>query len=316
MRLARDLSAHLLRGTGLMRPEVVVFDITHRCNSRCAGCAFREPEAGELPSARWVELAREAADLGFRELVLTGGEPLSHPDITTLLPALARHLPVALMTNGLALRKHAALVRDAAARVFVSWDAATEETYLRLRGLNGLRALREGAEALRGRPLHARVTLWAENIDELDQIREMTEASGCDAMSVLAADTSSAAFGDREGHTLEEGPLGQPPRPEQLPRLSAFLSAATRDPFIEMSAYARDRSLRLSEGQVEAPRCLAPWTSGVVDPTGAWRHCFFLPTAAHTRGGLRAAMRESRPERRHLDVDRHPVCARCVCWRG
>ncbi|GDX83302.1 hypothetical protein LBMAG42_51130 [Deltaproteobacteria bacterium] len=108
---ARALRSRLLRATGLMHPEVVIFDVTHRCTSQCVGCAFRDPEPNELPTARWIELAREAKRLGFREIMVTGGEPLAHPEIGVLLPGLARELPVSLITNGLALAKHAGLVR-------------------------------------------------------------------------------------------------------------------------------------------------------------------------------------------------------------
>jgi len=308
--VVRDLGTHLLKATGFVRPEVVIFDVTHRCTSRCVGCAFRDPEPGELPVSRWVELAREARGLGFSELVLTGGEPLAHPEIGELLPALARELPVALLTNGLALRKHAALVRTHATRVFVSWDAATEDTYERLRGVRGLAAVREGVRALGGHPTHARVTVWAENVGELAAIRAAAQEAGCTEMSLLAADTSSGGFGER-------GELrGGPPRAEQIPALRAFLDGVATDPFVLMSAYARERVTRLSAGEAEPPRCSAPWTSGVVDPTGRWRHCFFLESTADVTGGLRAALRSARPERRRLDVTQHPVCARCVCWRA
>ena len=80
-----------------------------------------------------------------------------------------------------------------------------------------------------------------------------------------------------------------------------------------MSPYAIDRLLLLAEGGTEPARCLAPWTSGVVDPTGNWRHCFFLASTADTNLGLRSAMRASRSERRALRVETNPVCARCVC---
>lgn len=310
MRGARAIGTHLLRATGFVRPEVVVFDVTHRCTSRCVGCAFREAAPGELTVSRWVELAREARVLGFREIVLTGGEPLAHPEVDVLLPGLARELPVALMTNGLALRRHSDLVRAHAERVFVSWDAARDETYERLRGVRGLSAVREGVRSLRGRHAHARVTVWSENVGELMAIREAAKEAGCTELSLLAADTSSGGFGERG---LERG---RPPRVDQLPLLREFLDRTRDDPFVVMSEYARERLLLLSEGRSEPARCSAPWTSGVVDPTGLWRHCFFLESSADTSRGLRAAMRGARSERRSLEVARNPVCARCVCWRG
>lgn len=307
---ARTIRSQLLRATGLMHPEVVIFDVTHRCTSRCAGCAFREPEVGELPASRWVELAREARALGFREIVVTGGEPLAHPEIADILPGLARQLPVSLMTNGFALRKHAALVREHAARVFVSWDAASEEVYEQIRGIRGLAAVREGVRALAGHHAHARVTVWAENIPELASIRAAAREAGCTEMSLLAADTTSAGFGER-GEVR-----GTAPRADQRAQLQAFVESLRGDPFVVMSEYARSRLVLLSMGGVQAARCSAPWTSGVVDPTGRWRHCFFLASTADVEHGLKAAARAARGQRRMLDIGSNPACARCVCWRA
>lgn len=306
----RSLAHHVLPRTGLVKPEVMVFDVTHRCTSRCRGCAFREAEAGELSVARWGELAEEAKALGFRELVLTGGEPLAHPEIATLLPALARSLPVALMTNGLALEKHAALVRAHTQSVFVSLDAATDATYRRIRGVNGLGAVRAGIRAMRGHLTHVRVTVWAETIPELPALFAMARGDGARELSLLACDTESDGFGDRGDDR------GTPPGPPDLPALRTALDSLRGDPLLAMSPGSIDRLLFLAAGQRGPPRCLAPWTSGVVDPTGHWRHCFFLPSTADTSRGLRAALRHARPERRQLDVATDPTCARCVCWRG
>ena len=310
MRGARAIKSHLLHATGWIYPEIIIFDVTHRCTSRCVGCNFREPEPGELSTSRWIELAREARELGYREIVLTGGEPLAHPEITYLLPALSRELPVALMTNGLAIRKHAGLVRDHAARVFVSWDAASESTYERIRGVRGLAAVREGVRALGGHHAHARVTVWAENVGELGALMEGAREAGFTELSLLAADTTSGGFGVRGDAR------GTPPRAEQLASLRAFLERVRDDPFVVMTDYAKARLLTLSEGRMEAPRCSAPWTSGVVDPTGGWHHCFFLRSSENVSAGLQAAMRAARSERRHLDVASNSQCARCVCWRG
>jgi MoaA/NifB/PqqE/SkfB family radical SAM enzyme len=214
------------------------------------------------------------------------------------------------MTNGLALRKHAALVREHTARVFVSWDAATDDVYEQIRGVRGLSAVREGVRALSGHHAHARVTVWAENIPELPAIYAAAKEAGCTELSLLASDTSSAGFGDRAEVR------GTPPRADQLPALQAFLEGVRSDPFVVMSDYSASRLVLLSKGEGQAPRCSAPWTSGVVDPVGRWRHCFFLASEADVEHGLKAAMRAARRERRGLDIATNPVCARCVCWRG
>jgi MoaA/NifB/PqqE/SkfB family radical SAM enzyme len=248
--------------------------------------------------------------MGFREIVVTGGEPLAHPNIGTILAALARQLPVALMTNGLALKRHAELVIEHADSIFVSLDAADDETYLRLRGVRGLQAVRDGIRAIAGKRVHARVTVWSENVDQLEAIADLAKEAGCRELSYLACDVSSGGFGDR---SLDRG---HPPRPEQLPALRDAFRRLTMHPILRMSPYAVQRVIALSAGQRAAPQCLAPFTSGVVTPTGGWNHCFFIPTPVTVEAGLAMAIRTSRPQRRSLTLSKEAACQACVCWRG
>lgn len=220
---ARVLRSRLLGATGLMRPEVVIFDITHRCTSRCVGCAFREPEPDELPTSTWIDLAREARDIGFREIMLTGGEPLAHPEISRLLPGIARALPVSLITNGLALAKHSRLVET------TPRASSSRGTPRRMRSMSdprspGLAAVRSGVKLLVGHPVHARVTVWAENVRSLREVRGAAQEAGCSEMSLLACDTGSEGFGAREEVR------GVPPRAEDLPYLASFLDSTRGDP--------------------------------------------------------------------------------------
>ncbi len=307
MPLARQVRNQLLKSSGLLYPEVAIFDVTHKCTSKCGGCAFREPEQGELGWRQWAALAREARELGFREIMITGGEPLSRPDAADILRRTSQELPVSLMTNGLALKKHADVVRATVARVFVSWDAHDETTYEQIRGVRGLSAVRDGVRAITGMYVHARVTVWNANVNHLTEIRDAAVETGFTEMSLLAADTTSGGFGKRQG--VENAPA------TDSTMVRRFFSES-QGRFLAMSDYAKSRLLALIDGTPSPPRCAAPWTSGVVGPTGTWSHCFFLETTATTEFGLRAAMRSTRPARRALDIATNPVCARCVCWRG
>ena len=300
-----------LQATGRFRPELLVLDLTHGCNSRCGGCGFRDPLPGELDAARWIALAAEGRGLGFSEIMLTGGEPLTRPDISELLPALSEILPVSLISNGLALARHAPLVRAHVHAAFISLDGADEETYSRLRGVRGLGAVLRGVAEIRGAVhTHARVTVWSENVDQLVRIADLAQRSGFDAVSFLAPDTTSMAFGEREQVT------SRPPTEAQRQILRAQINALRAHPILSQSVYSLDRIEALIYSEPSAPRCLAPWTAGLVLPDGRWSHCFFLETDLSTADGLGAAIRESRSARKSLNVKSNPTCQRCVCWRG
>ncbi|MGC4119049.1 MAG: radical SAM protein [Myxococcales bacterium] len=83
-------------------------ELTSACDHRCAHCynVWNAPGSayprGALPTAEYLSmLERVVAESGAQELVLTGGEPLLHPDalkIAERAARLARH--VRLVTNG------------------------------------------------------------------------------------------------------------------------------------------------------------------------------------------------------------------------
>lgn len=65
--------------------------VTFACNLRCSHCYAEAgpPRTGTMAVAEVVRAAREAAERGFRHVVITGGEPLVHPQRDDLLEALA-----------------------------------------------------------------------------------------------------------------------------------------------------------------------------------------------------------------------------------
>jgi len=65
--------------------------VTFACPLRCAHCYAEAgpPRQGAMAVERIALACREAADLGFRHAVITGGEPLVHPERENLLDMLA-----------------------------------------------------------------------------------------------------------------------------------------------------------------------------------------------------------------------------------
>jgi len=60
-------------------PGILIASVTRRCNLRCAGCysqALRPDASAELGDERFLELFREAAELGVGTIMSAGGEPL------------------------------------------------------------------------------------------------------------------------------------------------------------------------------------------------------------------------------------------------
>jgi MoaA/NifB/PqqE/SkfB family radical SAM enzyme len=310
IRIARRLLSMVLQRTGGFHPESLILDLTHLCNSACGGCGFREPEEQELSVEQWLALAKEGKQLGFKELVLTGGEPLAHPHISSLLPVFAQLFPISLISNGLLLSRYAPLLLQSQPKLYISLDAHTADAYQKIRGVPGFHTMLKGVKFLKGKLYqHARVTVWADNVASLYAIANCAQEAGFDALSILAADTTSSGFGNRAELGLA------PVQAAQLPVLAAQLRLLKKHPLLKQSQASLQKVYQHAAGFHKAPFCMAPWTSGMITSARHWHHCFFLESSASTSSGLKKAIQQAASERR-FQTSRHPVCQRCVCWRG
>src|SRR6266403_6125073 len=124
-------------------PGQCVFAITNACNANCAFCGFA---LDKLARDRWAFVdpaaARVAIDVLHRNfiryLIVTGGEPLLHPQLDEIVAyAHGRGMSVLLVTNGspLSERRCRELVAAGVSTMIISIDASTAETHEGNRGL-------------------------------------------------------------------------------------------------------------------------------------------------------------------------------------
>jgi uncharacterized protein len=92
--------------------------VTYACNLACSHC-YASAGVGHLGESMSVKdvsrLVQQAAQAGFRKVVLTGGEPLAHPQRAALLSALAELRPQ-IKPALLVLRTNLAYPMDASLR--------------------------------------------------------------------------------------------------------------------------------------------------------------------------------------------------------
>ena len=134
-------------------PRVLLAHITDRCNLTCAFCELPH-QARDLTLGQLAPLLDEAAGMGIRNLVLTGGEPLLHPEFFAIAAhAKRRDFGINVTSNGWTLERDAARIGTTRIdSISVSLDG-NEATHDALRGipgsharaLAGLRALRREA---------------------------------------------------------------------------------------------------------------------------------------------------------------------------
>lgn len=112
----------------------------YHCNLACSYCLTESAPSSprrSLSAAAMVEVAHQAADLGFEALGVTGGEPFLQSDMPETLAAMAAVLPTVVLSNATLfsgprlerLRPLAGL--DVAVQVSLDWADAARNDGLR-----------------------------------------------------------------------------------------------------------------------------------------------------------------------------------------
>lgn len=122
-------------------PLVAVWEITLRCDLACRHCGSRAGRArhDELSTEECVDLVRQLAEIGTREVAIIGGEPYLRDDWTTILRAIKDHgMRPSMTTGGRGLTPERARAAAEAGLFSASVSIDGErETHDRLRGVKG-----------------------------------------------------------------------------------------------------------------------------------------------------------------------------------
>jgi MoaA/NifB/PqqE/SkfB family radical SAM enzyme len=123
--------------TGATNPLVVEMDTTEACDLACPGCVSEDIVAnkGRFSNERLLSLGVELKEAGVKALILIGGgEPLAHPVIGAFMKYLGENdIHLGITTNGTFIDRYLDVIAEFSSWTRISMDAATEETFNRLR---------------------------------------------------------------------------------------------------------------------------------------------------------------------------------------
>lgn len=176
-------------GSSFAKPEHVpgpplwlLAELTYRCPLQCPYCSnpldFAQHKE-ELSTEQWIEVFRQARELGAAQLGFSGGEPLVRQDLAELIRA-ARELGyyTNLITSGIGLTE-ARIAEFAEAgldHIQISFQAADEEVNNLLAGSQKAFAHKlEMARAVKqhGYPMVLNFVTHRHNIDNIERIIEL-----------------------------------------------------------------------------------------------------------------------------------------------
>ncbi len=277
--------------TRLATLPILILNAHSRCNCRCVMCDIWKRESNDQIRAQDLERHRTSIEnLGVRQVVLTGGEPLLNNDLSALCNFFRdRQIHLTLLTTGLLLHKR--------------------------------------AEEVPSMPITCRTTVQKANHRHLRQTVDAARALGLDSISFLAADLTSEAFnrpliwpGEKQSE-IGLNPKEVSALEEEIEQLILQYEAGIDHKYIAESASKLRRIARrfrehLGQLTPQAPICNAPWVSAVVEVDGSVRPCFFHRTIGNiTSSTLEEVINgEAAQEfRQSLDIENDATCRRCVC---
>lgn len=163
-------------------PLYGTFEITPYCNLQCPMCYVRLDPAtaikqGKLLSGQqWLEIGRQAKEMGMLFVTLTGGEPFLHPDFWEIYNGLTEMgMLVDIYSNGCLINEEIVekLKANPPLNMKISIYGASDETYESMCGYkNGFTKLKRALGLLKeaGIPFYCTTMLVNENKHDLAAI--------------------------------------------------------------------------------------------------------------------------------------------------
>ena len=180
----------MARATELRQPLTANFELTPCCNMSCDMCFIRHtPQqmsaGGSLSdAASWTDIAHQLMDMGTLFILLTGGEPMLHPEFDTIYHTLrSMGFIITLNTNGTLITEEMCRTtfREKPRRVNVTLYGSSRATYEQLchygdgfeRTMRGLRLLRQY-----GIDTKLNFSLVRANVHEFDEMLALAQELG------------------------------------------------------------------------------------------------------------------------------------------
>lgn len=119
-------------------PQRIYLEITRECFQHCLHCfdSSGQVRDNELTLDELKDLVRQMTEIGVKNLIISGGEPLLRPDIYAFLSFCRKNsINTFLSTNGMLLSAAGLrTVKDTKIHLRISLDGISEETHDYVRG--------------------------------------------------------------------------------------------------------------------------------------------------------------------------------------
>ncbi len=165
----------------IRQPLWLLAELTYACPLQCPYCSNPMDFASvkkELTTEEWLDVFRQARAMGATQLGLSGGEPLTRPDLVELVTeARKMGFYTNLITSGVGMdaSKVAELKEAGLDHIQVSFQASSEDLNNLIAGTDAFQHKIEMARAVKanGYPMVLCFVTHRQNIDQIDEILDL-----------------------------------------------------------------------------------------------------------------------------------------------
>lgn len=162
----------------MQTPRSLEISITGKCNLHCKTCFYTDEMVAlrNLPTSKWLAVFDELGTLSVMDVCISGGEPMTHPDILTLIDAIVKNrMRFTMLSNGTLFNKENAQYIKNTCRcnnIQVSIDGSCPEVHDKIRGKGAFNKAVRGIKILKeaGINVSARVTINRLNLKDLPNV--------------------------------------------------------------------------------------------------------------------------------------------------
>lgn len=220
-----NLFAPQIQGDNMeFTPFLLVFHITGRCNLNCSYCyASKYSKYGDLSLEKVKEILNQAKDLGTKNVIFSGGEPLLHSEIFKILEysnnlSLTNHIT----SNGTLITENTIKeLKKYNVDVTISVDGSCKEINDLIRGSGTFDKSIEAIKNLKKNDIYTslRMTLMKSNYDDVKNylnlalendvdrciIERITPINKSDNSNILSFEDMLNVFNLMKSYSLETG---------------------------------------------------------------------------------------------------------------
>jgi pyrroloquinoline quinone biosynthesis protein E len=188
-------------------PIGLLAELTHRCPLQCPYCSNPvelDRKSGELDTATWKRVFKEASALGVLQVHLSGGEPTARPDLAEIIAhCRAENLYTNLITSGVLLGEKGLqdLYNAGLDHVQLSFQDVEAVNADRIGGYKGGHAkklkLAELVVAF-GLPLTVNAVVHRQNIDSTEKFVELAVSLGAKRIEIAHTQYYGWALANRD----------------------------------------------------------------------------------------------------------------------